>query len=683
MCIKFNFIKDISQITLKKSNCIFDTFNYINDIGETEKLTIVKDKNKTLSFDVFNLLIKNNLGIEKIEKVSNTDESVIIVTEKSYNFEINNSELTVLDIAYLGMKIINSLKRLYKMNVRDFKLSFDSLSLNKNQHLIIKDYYIYSDDSNHLSQLSNMLNTLYNQVNKYQDSHEIEHQLQKIINKSFSNDFYQNISDLKKELTYFVQLYTPLSLMDISITNPYSSAEIKYIQKTGFKCDNFINEINADKIINFNFKNSDGRSFLSYKWLFELEEKIETKKSFYYHNKGVSFKEALKVDENFSGIVIINGQLHIFIYKGYLCGAVNSELFITGDDAIKSIDYVSSIEYKENNTYLALVILSLVSKGVSIIEETEFTNNEIIQIIDSIQSTKFTGHIEINLDKTILSVVYDNGKNIFSVVERDKTSSLINIQAIKKSIFEFMGKIELNVFNSKIDILNYSLENILLETQININKKYDNSACLENVLNLGNEHLHQKLKDSIIKNILIKCSIPCDEKINIFNGELDINTLVKNTIGYKFLEWLLFNLFFQIKENGLINEYKNIYKSIPLINKISFSRSDIGELRIFLRNNQSLLFIVQIGNSSFESLNSFVDSVNIMKQSIEEKSLISAFYVSEKNISNEVILKYKDMTKVSSFKMLSNKQKNYVRISNNLGYSLFLVSKIGDEFFIN
>lgn len=449
--------------------------------------------------------------------------------------------------------------------------------------------------------------------------------------------------------------------------------------RIGIKCNNFINQLNSEKIINFNFKSPGRKFFSSYEWLFEVEKQLVTNKSFNYNEK-VFLKQVLKIDQSFSGIIIVNDQLHIFVYKGHVSSAINTENFFIDDHAIQSIDNVHSIEFKSDDSYLPLIVASIISTGISRTDHTEISISELTQMMDKISDTDFNGYIELICNESIFSIIYKNGENIFSIMEKDKSSILINDHALQKIILESNEQVIINVYNSRLNIINYSLDEILLQTKIIISKLSLDCGCLNNVVRLGNEHLHNKLKNSIIKNISIKKILPIPEKITIFNGELSIPNLLNNTESYKFIEWVLFKLFFQIKENGTMSDFENLYYSIPNITKISFTESDNGEMRILFKKDSCLLFIAQIGNSSTKSFDEFITDINSFKNTIGKESLLSALYLSDNDFNPQTVSKYKELTKVPSFKILNRKQKGYVRLSANLGYTLFLVSKKQNDF---
>lgn len=676
MCIKYQINKLFNQDPLNEVNT--DKDDYELKYSKSFKSILIENKNELIDNQKLEKLIGIKTGIEKIISLEERVNSINIISEKTEDYDLSKS-FNSLEIANLGIRIINNLKTLYKIGIKDFKLSNQSLCLNKENKLVIKNSYFYSEDSNHILQLANLLNEVSQKIDLNQEKEETVSQLKKIIDKYIYLSNLINIDEFKQDLTYFIQLYTPFSSINIADTNPYSSMEKKKINNTCKKYNSFLNQIKSEKIINFNFNLANSRDFVSYKWLFEIEEKINTQKSYHYHNKGINIKEILFFKKDYSGIVIVNRVLHLFVYNGQINGAVNTSNFLINDQAIQSIDFVSYVEFKDNQ-FLPVIISSITSSGVPMIEQNEYSSKELINTLENISHTAFNGYIQIEYDLNIIYLAYEKGNNIFNIIEKDKNSSLINIQALIKMVFNYKGIIKVNVYNLRLSISDYSLEKILLSTDINIEKISMKNGCLNDILKLGKEHLPAKLKESTIKNISITKNISIPEKIELFNGELDISLLIEENINYKFIQWLLFEVFFKIRENNS-GHFIELYNLIPLVNKVTFTEFN-NNIRISFKKDDLVLAIAQTGDSKLENFNKFIKDVNNIKSEINNKELLTAIYISDKIFNEEVISRYKELTRVKSFNILKlkNKQRNYVRISRGVGYNLFLIEQQDQSF---
>lgn len=676
MCIKYQIDNYFIQDTLNQDST--DKDDYDLKYSKNFKSTLIEDKKKLIDNQKLEKLIELDIGIEKIISWQEEENSVKIISENTETLDLSKP-FNSLEAANLAIKIINNLKILYKIDIKDFKLSSQSLCLNKENKLVIKNSYFYSEDSNHILQLANILNLIYQNLDISQEKEETIFQLKKIIDKYIYLSNLIDIDEFKHDLSYFIQLYTPFSLIDITDTNPYNRIEILKITNTCTKYNSFLNQIKSEKIINFNFNSTNPKRFISYNWLFEIEEKIPTKKSYQYHNKGVNIKEVLFFKENYSGIVIVNRILHLFVYNGQINGAVNTSNFLINDQAIKSIDFVNYVEFK-NNGFLPVMISSIISSGVPIIEQDDYTSKELINTLENISHTGFNGYIQLEYANNILYLAYEKGNNIFNIIEQNKISSLINIQALIKIIFNYKNSIKVNVYNLKLNISDYSLEKILLNTNINIEKLSIKNGCLNDILKLGKEHLPAKLKESTIKNISISKNISIPEKIELFNGELDISLLIEENINYKFIKWLLFEVFFDIRENNS-GHFIELYNLIPLVNKVTFTEFN-NNIRLSFLKDDIVLAIAQTGDSKPENFNKFIKDINTIKSEINNKELLTAIYISDKIFNEEVISRYKELTRVKSFNILKlkNKQRNYVRISRGVGYNLFLIEQQNQSF---
>ncbi|MFN8578899.1 MAG: hypothetical protein U0354_18880 [Candidatus Sericytochromatia bacterium] len=654
MCKVFISKTEYKDLTLIEKDQI--KYTYSSD----SKNIVIKVINKLHNFiplqDFINISKNKIIGIEKIIDFDINSEPIKIVFE-SYN-PIKNPK-TYNELINLGLEIINILSNLYKLNIKNFELSTEKLCENNLGFIIIKDIYIILDKQNHIYQLCKILEVFSKNIVSNNEDRNI---VQDIICKCLDN----KITDINALRESFIGFLNKVPIPNsVKNTNSYTKIDLEIFNEK-IKYNNIISQIKSDKIVNFNVCNSNNiiNKFKDFKWLEKIESQISSIES-----TTVSFRDYLKIERKFTGIIIINNEIRIFLFNGYLIGAFNILNKNRDDFAISNINIINSVEIKELNNNLSIILNNLLSSGIILCKESNYFSEDVLETLNKISTTNFNGYLTININGYKFFITYNNGIEQFILSENEHNTNIIDKNSLMNIILSYDKEIKLEVYILKFGILRYSFNQILDKTIIKINYFNENEGTLSNILRLGNEYIPNKIKESTIKNLIFNKILPIGEKLEILNGELSLSQLIDSSITYKFVKWVITDLFFEINKN----DFRNIINNIPDVNNISFL-ADNNTLNSYMKKDDKILFTSRKGDGSLNDFTNFVSLLKDLKNN--QDSFISGFYISQEDFSSEVLIKYKELTKVYSLSIMKfkNNNKSYIKLSNKTGFNLFLVT---------
>lgn len=623
---------------------------------------IIKDLSKLIKVEQLLKISKNqNIGLEKILDLEISENTVKIALE---NYQKINQPKTHNEIANIVVELINIINNLYSIGINKFELNYNKLCVNELGFLIIKDIYFISEQNNHINQISEIIEYLSNNI-KEQSNNPINSSLNIITNKILNNEF-KNIEEIKNELiTFLSNESTPNNIKN---TNSYTKIDLEILNSNSFKCNNIINQIKSDKIVNFNVNFSTNNNiFDNFEWLIKLEDLISNQD---INNIDITnINDIANIDKCFSGIIIINKIVHIFSYQGYIIGALNTLNNSRDDNAINDIGSIESISFKDIPNNLPLIINNIISSGISLDTYNSYLNKEVYEILEKISDTNFCGYLSVKIEDYTFYMAYDNGQNVFIISKNNNSIDTIDKNKFNSIIKNYEKEIHIEAFILKFNLLRITFNQIILKTCIEVKYKSQNQGTLNDILKLGNEYIPNKIKDSTTNNLLFEKILPFNEKLEVLNGELNFSQLIETSISYRFIKWLITDLFFELNKT----DFKNIINNIPLINNISFYGNQ-SSIKTFFKKDEKILFISHKGNASLEDLNNFINYVKETKTKNDE--IFSVFYISSEEFPKNTLHRYKELTKQSALNLINfkNSNKSYIKINKSLGFNIFLIN---------
>jgi hypothetical protein len=623
---------------------------------------IIKDLSKLIKVEQLLKISKNqNIGLEKILDLEISENTVKIALE---NYQKINQPKTHNEIANIVVELINIINNLYSIGINKFELNYNKLCVNELGFLIIKDIYFISEQNNHINQISEIIEYLSNNI-KEQSNNPINSSLNIITNKILNNEF-KNIEEIKNELINF--LSNESTPNNIKNTNSYTKIDLEILNSNSFKCNNIINQIKSDKIVNFNVNFSTNNNiFDNFEWLIKLEDLISNQD---INNIDITnINDIANIDKCFSGIIIINKTVHIFSYQGYIIGALNTLNNSRDDNAINDIGSIESISFKDIPNNLPLIINNIISSGISLDTYNSYLNKEVYEILEKISDTNFCGYLSVKIEDYTFYMAYDNGQNVFIISKNNNSIDTIDKNKFNSIIKNYEKEIHIEAFILKFNLLRITFNQIILKTCIEVKYKSQNQGTLNDILKLGNEYIPNKIKDSTTNNLLFEKILPFNEKLEVLNGELNFSQLIETSISYRFIKWLITDLFFELNKT----DFKNIINNIPLINNISFYGNQ-SSIKTFFKKDEKILFISHKGNASLEDLNNFINYVKETKTKNDE--IFSVFYISSEEFPKNTLHRYKELTKQSALNLINfkNSNKSYIKINKSLGFNIFLIN---------
>lgn len=401
------------------------------------------------------------------------------------------------------------------------------------------------------------------------------------------------------------------------------------------------------------------------------------------------------LEENFSGIILINNDIFIFVYNGFTIGAINSNNKLQGQDIFDNLpnEYELSlyISPKEKN-YLPLVISTLFNYETPIDLNVDSLKIDVKPLIDSLSSeeTPFTGIVKCYIETNIIYYGYYQGNQVFNVLSDIEDDILEENYKDINSLILFSGTL-INTYPVKIDIMGSNLINIMKNTEINLNYKNDKDKKLIDISDVGNEEAPNFLIKQVRNNTYLEINNTI-EKIKIFDTEIETLKVIKESIYYKFANWLIDEYFYKINSTLNTISFKPIYSLIPYINKFVFYKkldNDINKFPILvkgkIKNEEKNLFLVQIGKGNIEDTNKFLDNIIDLKNTyLKSIDISGAFYISMNSYENYSLKEFLEKTqenKKGLFNLDStHKYKGFIKLGYNKGVQVHFLEYTNEEF---
>lgn len=486
--------------------------------------------------------------------------------------------------------------------------------------------------------------------------------ISKAMEKNPDNRF-RNITEMKKEISSlvdkgtFFNLALPSTQDEKNIKN--GTSELNKNTRTLNK--NYLNTFNTglantkDKIFEF-------LKVSNYLWVNFLLNDIKSIETTLDINK---LKDKLKEPDlngkYFSGVVLINEDIFIFVYEGCFVGALNTKKLIKGQDVFNSLPVfdvkISLKPLDDKNKYLPIIISNILElNGEKLQENLDSSIIDLLPMINDITSEKekFTGYI-------ICRKTFDFSINKTKILLVGKMDSLNKIQEIlnlQSNIYDFK-------FCTNISQLQQELKR----------NKYD---CIISDFEMEDKitvELFKDFKDQLYlfsDNIVdenIKFTLDNEEiKIYAINKSFNILEMTKNIESY-------------IQEQSLKN--KNVHKNENQDESYIFAFSEGKSLFSLLIGEQIIPSIIDntiedIFNNGYFSVSIYKSKLSMLKENLHSllpsiNALIDFKDINEVNFSALSTFKDREIPK-----FISDAFKDNVFIDYKCNH-LFKVNYLSEE----
>ncbi|GIW22611.1 MAG: hypothetical protein KatS3mg068_1618 [Candidatus Sericytochromatia bacterium] len=347
----------------------------------------------------------------------------------------------------------------------------------------------------------------------------------------------------------------------------------------------------------------------------------------------------------------------------------------------------------EDKSYFPLIISTLFNYETPIDINVDSLTVDVRPLIDSLSSKEnpFTGIVKCYIESNIIYYGYYKGKQVFNVladIEDDIEEE--NYKDINVLIL-YSGTL-INTYPVKISLIGPNLINLFKDTIILLKYNDNNNKKLIDILDLGNEEAPNFLVKEVKNNtnLIIENN---NKFLKIFDTEIDTLKTIKESIYYKFCNWLINEYFYNINSSLNTLSFKPIYSLIPYINKFTFYQSLNNysfEFPILIKgkfkNDEKIFFIVKIGNGSIQEVNKFLEDIINLKNNYFLKSidLSGSFYISLSKYENYSLKEFLEKTQDNkkSFFSLDNtyKYKGFIKLGYNKGIQLQFLEYINNKF---
>lgn len=298
------------------------------------------------------------------------------------------------------------------------------------------------------------------------------HKINSNIPESFSNiiskameknptDRFKTISEMKLELSNLVDRGTFFNLALPSIQEDKTKFVTTDLNKSTRNINkNYLNTISSG-LINTKEKILDLLKINNYLWVHFIINNINTiETNLTINNLKTKIKEPDINGNYFSGVVVINDDIFLFVYEGCFIGALNSRKSLKGQSVFDSLPiFDTKITLKPLNDKkkcLPIILSNILNlNGEKIQENLDSSMIDLVPMINELTAEKerFTGYI-------VCRKTFDFSLNKVKVLLVGKNESLYKIKevlSIQNSMYEFKCCINIANLEQELQIQNYDI----------------------------------------------------------------------------------------------------------------------------------------------------------------------------------------------------------------------------------
>lgn len=404
----------------------------------------------------------------------------------------------------------------------------------------------------------------------------------------------------------------------------------------------------------------------------------------------------------FTGAVVVDKSIYMFVYNGYFLGAVDTNKNLKGETVFQSLpEKPDLIELKvadENHESIPVIISAIINNQATPIHENlDSSLVNLSALIDNLSNEeKFTGFMSCYTQTNIYYIGYNQGQQIFSVPvvkipgENEDTNA---------SIYDIVAKgVIFNAYTANPLIQGPSIFSLLREATVELKYNNPQKSVMYDMVDLGTQEVPIHIVKEVKQNTNLSLDLHRNTNMTLFNKNIDLIDIVKDSVYYRFSEWLVNEYFYLLNSSGNITSLKYIYSWIPAIENFKFFEKLQGEDNQYYEfsiifhgqvkgeNYKKVLMMARLGDGSKENVDEFInDVIQVKKKLIKSGDIGGAIYISTEEYSSDALKLFYERTVeprkgfgLGSLDKLT-KYKGFVRIGFGRGFHLNLIEHRSNE----
>lgn len=404
----------------------------------------------------------------------------------------------------------------------------------------------------------------------------------------------------------------------------------------------------------------------------------------------------------FSGAVVINKDIYIFVYEGYFTGAADIRRNIFNQDVFDYIPKdIFSIELRKaenENKYSCAILPSIFNNEKPFMSLDSSALDVVIPLIDNFSSTlsPFTGYVKCYSVSNIYYYGFSAGKQVFvaAVDPEDDMIPYENYKDLKKLVSNY--NVMFHNYNLKPFVSGPTIKNLFKKSSIGIKYKEYTKAELSQVLDFGSDEIPNYFSKELKQNLYLNIEMSHNKKLRLLDKDIDLEKFIEDSIYYKFVNWLINDYLFAINSSNNITGFKQIYSWLPYLEKVTFYEELKDESnKTYLMNmvasgtpkgehSKKIIFLARYGKGSRDEVDKFINEITeIKKYYLKSGDIACVFYISQDDFDNEALKIFAEKTIEPKKSFLSldstSKYKGFIKLGYGKGVHLNLIEYSTDK----
>lgn len=531
--------------------------------------------------------------------------------------------------------------------------------------------------------------------------HEINANIPKdfsdVINKMIEKDLnkrFLNVTEVKNELSKFIEKDTLLEIS--SFVETVSTKQEKELKDTTIINRKFLTSTLNSSLIITNEKFISYLKASNYIWVSLITSSlktIDTKLTYQELRKKLTEPD---IDGSFfSGFVIINEDCFLFLYEGYIIGALNSKKSLVGEKALESLPvFDTKIKLRptsDKDKQLPIFISNILNlSGEKLHENLDSSLINIIPLIDELTKgkEKLTGYIICRKASGIdnknefseMSCIFGflKGEQIFSFSVGDTIVPSIVTESIENILSNDCFLV--SIHKLKFDLPENNFKSILESSKAEVSYIDPNEVNLESLGTFKEKDIPNFIVSAFNENFYLNYKSSIKTKIKFVDEEVDLIPKIHNTDLHCFSKWLCSSLYFKLNNSNNHNILKSTYSMIPNIKYFSFyqnvkdsNNKNVNFSIIAYDKNDNPIVLVRFGDDFNIEFEKFLTDCNSFKTRLyrdNNKDTITTILYVSKNVSKSL---FESCMKNTTKKSLFSKERNMFKTTYGNSLQVILV----------
>ena len=398
----------------------------------------------------------------------------------------------------------------------------------------------------------------------------------------------------------------------------------------------------------------------------------------------------------FSGVLLIDNNLMLLIWKGIILQALNLK---TGKVGEKVFLTFSGPErhfkiYMPDNKSIAdvpLVLSTILGKHIIVHNDVDSTIIDFSGLIQKLIKEKFTGIVRFRYSPGVLYFGFYSGSRLFILQSKHLNMDLSNTivtnltRAVQSNLFK------VDVLETRLVPLRGSIRRLFSDATFSITHHPDKGILHSDMIDKKQKDYHPNSRQMLSRGIELNIASGKFMDIQLGGHLIPAEEFICQDFPYRFTNWFLFELFVHLLSSGNRDTMKYICTWIPEIDTVKLYttlKSEDGQEQYFdivtMDKTGKILHLIYLGAAGEKpQIKKFLDIVTfVKKQYIKSGGIGGVFYVSPEKFSNEALSYFHEMTaeKKKQFGLgyidPFTGFKGFIRVGKNRGFHFNLVTEL-------